>query len=71
MLSPQGCRHYLEHESVPSLGDSIIFPLVIIVWRAIVLVPLQHLLQEEVGRELWWEETTKGELARASNKEAE
>lgn len=61
MASPQDCRLYLEHEPVPGLGDSIVFPLVIIVWRTVVLVPLQHLLQEEVGCELLWEEATQEE----------
>ena len=54
-------RYYLEHKSVPGLGDSIVFPLVIIVWRTVVLVSLQHLLQEEVGCELWREEATQEE----------
>lgn len=61
MASPQDCRHYLEHEPVPGLGDSFVFPLVVIVWRTVVLVPLQHLLQEEVGCELLWEEVTQEE----------
>lgn len=59
MASPHGHGHYLEHKPVPGFGDSIVFPLVIIVWRAVVLVPLQHLLQEEVGRELGREEATR------------
>lgn len=63
MASPHNnChRHYLEHEPVPGLGDPIVFPLVIVAWRTVVLVPLQHLLQEEVGCELQWEETTQVE----------
>lgn len=63
MASPHDQRCYLEHEPVPGFGDSIVFPPLVVVWRAVVLVPLQHLLQEEVGCELRSEEATQeGEL---------
>lgn len=41
----------LQHEPVPGSGDTIVFPLIVIGWRAVVLISHQHLLQEEVGCE--------------------
>lgn len=41
----------LEHEPVPGLGNTVVFPFVVVGWGAVVLIPHQHLLQEEVGCE--------------------
>lgn len=49
---PQDHTPYLQHEPIPGLGHAGVFPLIIIGWGAVVLIPHQHLLQEEVGCEL-------------------
>lgn len=50
--SPQSHTAYLQHEPIPGLGNAVVFPFVVVGWGAVVLIPHQHLLQEEVGCEL-------------------
>lgn len=63
--SPQDRTPHLQHEPVPGLGDTLVFPLVVIGWGAVVLIPHQHLLQEEVGCELQGQEGHRGVSAPA------
>lgn len=67
--SPQSHAAYLEHEPVPGLGHAVVLPFVVIGWGAVVLIPHQHLLQEEVGCELQGQGRHKRERQHACSHE--